>query len=65
MKSGIRRGRGPSALDLTRAAVHAGAAMAEIFTCPFCHLRFPNRDEFVDHLKREHPDRYKPTEPTS
>lgn len=35
--------------------------MADILTCPFCHLRFGgNRDEFVDHLKREHPDRYRP-----
>lgn len=34
--------------------------MADIMTCPFCHLKFGNRDEFVDHLKREHPERYRP-----
>jgi hypothetical protein len=35
--------------------------VTETFTCPFCHLRFSLRAEFLDHLRREHPERYRPT----
>jgi hypothetical protein len=36
--------------------------VTDTFTCPFCHLRFSLRTEFQDHLRREHPERYRPAE---
>ena len=32
-------------------------AASDIPTCPYCHLRFSSRNELLDHLTREHPDR--------
>jgi len=34
--------------------------VADTFTCPFCHLVFSGRSEFLNHLEVEHPDRYHP-----